>query len=76
MITCVSLCILPIALQSMCSLYDAVYLAHISVTATENLNDATCDLSFVTSVQETAHAHSIVARFVSCTLMVTKVPHQ
>jgi len=55
----------------MCSFYDATYLAHISITATENLNDAMCDVSFLTSVQGTAHAHSTVALLVSCALMVT-----
>ena len=60
----------------MCSLYDGAHPAHISIIATENLNDAMCDLSFVTSVQGTAHAHSTVALVVSCTLTVTKVPLQ
>jgi hypothetical protein len=51
----------------MCSLCDAVYLAHhISIIATENVHDAMCDLRFLTSVpvasvQGTAHAHSTVA---------------
>ena len=60
----------------MCSLYDAAYLAHISITGTENLNGAMCDLSFLTSVQGTAHVHSTVALFVSCALTVTNVPLQ
>ena len=59
--------ILPTALQSVSSLYDAVYPEHhISIIATGNLHDAMSDLSFLTSVQVQrvrgrAHAHSTVA---------------